>query len=272
MRRFARARPAADHGRRERHARFVLRRRPVPRRRRAPSRTRAMLIEEGADILDIGGESTRPGARRCRSTKSCAACCRCSSSSARAPVPVSVDTRKPELMREAIAAGALDDQRHRARCEAPGALEAVAQSDCGVCLMHKQGEPQTMQQRPALRRRRGRSARIPAARVRRARGGGHRARAHRRSIPASASARRCEHNLELLRELTALAALGLPGARRPVAQGACSAKLTGRAVDERVPAALPRLCSRCRAERASCGCTMSRRRATRSRCGRRISG
>ena len=56
------ARPAAGHGRAQRHARFVLRRRPVSRCRRARSRTRAACSRDGADIIDIGGESTRPGA------------------------------------------------------------------------------------------------------------------------------------------------------------------------------------------------------------------
>ena len=63
---------------------------------------------------------------------------------------VSVDTRRPEVMQAALSAGAsmINDIEALA---APGALEAVAKSQCAVCLMHKKGEPATMQQEPALR-------------------------------------------------------------------------------------------------------------------------
>ncbi|MDB5863810.1 MAG: dihydropteroate synthase, partial [Betaproteobacteria bacterium] len=105
------------------------------------------LIEEGADILDIGGESTRPGAaavaleeerRRVLPVVEALKAC---------GVPVSIDTRKPELMREAIAAGAslVNDI---GGAEGEGVLELIAASGAGVCLMHKRGEPRTMQQSP----------------------------------------------------------------------------------------------------------------------------
>lgn len=103
---------------------------------------------EGADILDIGGESTRPGAeavdldeerRRVLPLVEALA--------ARLAVPISIDTSKPELMAEAVAAGAalVNDVRALA---APGALEAVAALDVPVCVMHMQGEPRTMQSEP----------------------------------------------------------------------------------------------------------------------------
>jgi dihydropteroate synthase len=106
------------------------------------------LVEEGADLLDIGGESTRPGAeavpleeerRRVLPLLERVI--------AELPVPVSVDTSKPELMREALEAGAAVINDVRA-LSAPGALEAVADSDAFVCLMHMQGEPRTMQRDP----------------------------------------------------------------------------------------------------------------------------
>jgi len=106
------------------------------------------LIAEGADILDIGGESTRPGAavvsleeELSRVIPVIKALSKVSS------VPISIDTYKPEVMRQAIDAGAdiVNDVR---ALQEPQALEIVAQSNVGVCLMHMQGNPQTMQLEP----------------------------------------------------------------------------------------------------------------------------
>ena len=106
------------------------------------------LLAQGADILDIGGESTRPGAtpvtleeelqRVIPVIESLASDC---------SVPISIDTYKPEVMRAAIASGAtlINDING---LQAPGALEVVAQHDVGVCIMHMQGNPQTMQLNP----------------------------------------------------------------------------------------------------------------------------
>jgi len=106
------------------------------------------LVEEGADLLDIGGESTRPGAdevpleeERRRVLPLIERVL------AELPVPVSVDTSKPELMRECLDAGAAMINDVRA-LGADGAAEAVAASDAFVCLMHMQGEPRTMQKNP----------------------------------------------------------------------------------------------------------------------------
>jgi dihydropteroate synthase len=103
------------------------------------------LLEEGADILDVGGESTRPGA----ATVSAEEELRRVLPVVRQlrDVPISVDTRKPEVMRAVLDFGAsmINDIQALA---APGALEAVAKSDCAVCLMHMQGEPGTMQRAP----------------------------------------------------------------------------------------------------------------------------
>ena len=106
------------------------------------------LIAEGADILDIGGESTRPGAavvsldeelkRVIPVIEALSKTCN---------VPISIDTYKPEVMRQAIAAGADIVNDIRALQE-PNALEIVAHSKVGVCLMHMQGTPQTMQLDP----------------------------------------------------------------------------------------------------------------------------
>jgi len=108
------------------------------------------LLEEGAAIVDIGGESTRPGATPVSVDEEL-----------RRVVPVverlhqaiptaiiSVDTSKPEVIREALAAGAglINDVRALAE---PGAVEAVAASDGAVCLMHMKGDPRTMQEAPS---------------------------------------------------------------------------------------------------------------------------
>ena len=107
------------------------------------------LISEGADILDIGGESTRPGAEPVsldeelnRVIPVIEALHKVSS------VPISVDTYKPEVMRLAIAAGAdmVNDVR---ALQEEGALEVVANSQVGLCLMHMQGTPQSMQLSPS---------------------------------------------------------------------------------------------------------------------------
>ena len=111
---------------------------------------RAMqLIADGADIIDLGGESTRPGAtpvsldaelnRVIPVIEALSQLC---------AVPISVDTYKPEVMNEAIAAGADMVNDVRALQEL-GALEVLANSNVGVCLMHMQGTPQTMQMAPS---------------------------------------------------------------------------------------------------------------------------
>jgi dihydropteroate synthase len=105
------------------------------------------MIAAGVDIIDIGGESTRPGSppaaldeelRRVLPTVYALRDC---------GKPLSIDTCKPEVMREALAAGA-DLINDINAFRAAGAAEAVADSDCGLCVMHMQGEPRTMQSAP----------------------------------------------------------------------------------------------------------------------------
>ncbi|WP_070988816.1 dihydropteroate synthase [Halofilum ochraceum] len=106
------------------------------------------MVEEGAELIDIGGESTRPGAeavpldeerRRVLPLLEALA--------ERVDVPLSIDTSKPEIMTEAGAAGValINDVRALA---APGALSAAAALDASVCVMHMQGEPRSMQTSP----------------------------------------------------------------------------------------------------------------------------
>ena len=117
---------------------------PTPPRR---SPTRAALLADGADILDIGGESTRPGAAPVAERDELARVLPVVAALAADGAIVSVDTTKPAVMRAAIDAGAtmINDVRALA---APGALDAVAASDVAVCLMHMRGAPRTMQDAP----------------------------------------------------------------------------------------------------------------------------
>lgn len=107
------------------------------------------LIAEGADILDIGGESTRPGATPVSQDDELSRVIPVIEAlSAVTTIPLSIDTYKPEVMRAAIAAGADIVNDVRALQEV-NALEIVAESNVGICLMHMQGTPQTMQLDPA---------------------------------------------------------------------------------------------------------------------------
>ena len=106
------------------------------------------LREEGADILDIGGESTRPGATPVDAGMELQRVLPVVAGLAACGAALSVDTMKTEVMAAALAAGA-DMINDVNALRAPGALQAVADSDCGVCLMHMQGTPQTMQSAPA---------------------------------------------------------------------------------------------------------------------------
>ena len=109
------------------------------------------LIDEGADLLDIGGESTRPGADKVELSAELARVLPVLEAlGSRFDIPLSVDTSSPELMAEAASRGAgmLNDVRALQRA---GALEAAAASNLPVCLMHSLGEPQVMQDNPQYR-------------------------------------------------------------------------------------------------------------------------
>ena len=112
----------------------------------AEARARIM-VEEGAALIDVGGESTRPGAEPVDETEELRRVIPVIERLARLPVVISVDTSKPVVMREACAAGAgLINDVYALR--QPGALEAARDSGAAVCLMHMQGEPRSMQDYP----------------------------------------------------------------------------------------------------------------------------
>ncbi|QYJ20362.1 dihydropteroate synthase [Achromobacter sp. LC458] len=105
------------------------------------------LIEEGAQILDLGGESTRPGADPVSITDELDRLLPVIEALRDCGVPLSIDTFKPEVMRATLDAGA-DMINDIYGFRQPGAIEAVAQSRCGLCVMHMKGEPRTMQAAP----------------------------------------------------------------------------------------------------------------------------
>jgi dihydropteroate synthase len=106
------------------------------------------MVQEGAAIIDVGGESTRPGAQSVSLQEELDRVIPVIEAlSAELPVPISVDTSKPEVMRGAIAAGAgMINDVHALR--SPGALETARDTGAAVCLMHMRGEPRTMQDNP----------------------------------------------------------------------------------------------------------------------------
>lgn len=106
------------------------------------------MISEGVDIIDIGGESSRPGAPTLPLAEELQRVMPVLYALRDLGRPLSVDTYKPEVMREAIIAG-VDMINDINGFRAPGAVEAVVDSDCALCIMHMQGTPQTMQKDPS---------------------------------------------------------------------------------------------------------------------------
>jgi len=192
-------------------------------------------LAAGADILDLGAESTRPGAPPTPLHEELDRLLPVIEALHGCGVPLSVDTYKPEVMRAALAAGA-DLINDIAGLRTPGALEAVAKTDCAVCIMHMQGEPRTMQSEPVYADVVGEVREFLLAQVRAAEAAGI---ARERMVldPGFGFGKTVVHNTALFRALPALAADGLPvlvGVSRKSMLGA----LTGRDVNDRLPASL----------------------------------
>jgi dihydropteroate synthase len=193
------------------------------------------LVADGADIVDVGGESTRPGADEVSAAAECARVLPVVRALARDGAIVSVDTSKPEVIRAAVDAGAsmINDVR---ALRVAGALDAAAASGAAVCLMHMKGDPRTMQQAPqyadvvadvreflAERIDAARAAGIPGERI--------------AVDPGFGFGKTLEHNVAVMRGLPALAALGYPvvvGYSRKSSLGA----ITGRGPHDRLAASL----------------------------------
>ncbi|HET7922365.1 MAG TPA: dihydropteroate synthase, partial [Gammaproteobacteria bacterium] len=167
------------------------------------------MVAEGAELLDIGGESTRPGAEAVGVQQELDRVLPLIERLAReVPVPLSVDTSKPEVMRAAVAAGAamINDVYALRR---PGALEAARECGVPVCLMHMQGEPRSMQHEPHYRDVVAEIGAFLAARVAACVTAGL-PKASLLIDPGFGFGKNLQHNLTLLRQLPALAALGQP--------------------------------------------------------------
>ena len=193
------------------------------------------LIDEGADIIDLGGESTRPGSQSVMLDDERRRVLPVLEQLAGTTVPISIDTQKPELMQEAIAAGAamINDINS---LQAAGALAVIADSDAAVCLMHKQGTPADMQIAPHYHDVVKEVADFLGERVRSAHAAGIDA-ARIAVDPGFGFGKTLAHNLELLRGLDRLRAIGatlLVGVSRKSMLGA----ITGRDVGERVSASI----------------------------------
>jgi dihydropteroate synthase len=189
------------------------------------------LVEEGAAIVDIGGESTRPGAAQVSVEEELHRVVPVIERLRQATQAViSVDTSKPEVIREAAAAGAGLINDVRALTE-PGALEAAAASGSAICLMHMQGDPRTMQRAPSYVDVVKEVKAFLDEHVQRCRAAG--VSSDRIVVdPGFGFGKTLEHNLELLRGLRSLQGEAplLVGLSRKSMVGA----LTGRSAGERV--------------------------------------
>jgi dihydropteroate synthase len=193
------------------------------------------LIEEGADILDFGAESSRPGAAPVDAAEELRRLTPVLEALAGGGVPLSVDTMKPEVMKAAIKLGAVMINDIHA-LQAPDAVEAVADSDAAVCLMHMQGEPRTMQSAPSYE---DVSDEVGAFLAERVAACMERGIAFERIVidPGFGFGKRIEHNLELLADLEQFTQIGVPvlvGLSRKSTLG----QITGRAPEERLAASL----------------------------------
>ena len=194
------------------------------------------LVEEGADLLDVGGESTRPGADAVdEATEIARVLPVIEALVAKTAVPISVDTSKPGVMRAALAAGAgmVNDVM---ALRADGALEALAASKAAVVLMHMQGEPRTMQVAPAYDDVVGEVHRFLAERVFACEMSG----IDKRRIvidPGFGFGKTLQHNMSLLAELRRFTEIGVPvlaGLSRKSSLG----DITGRGIDGRMAASV----------------------------------
>ncbi len=194
------------------------------------------LVADGAHILDIGGESTRPNAIPVGLEEELERVIPVIERLAReVDVPLSIDTYKPQVMSAAVKAGAaiINDIRG---LQEPGAVEAAAEGDAGVCIMHMQGTPQTMQQNPVYEDVVQEVATFLSERLQACMDAGIKA---ERIVldPGFGFGKRTVHNLALLNGLPDILALGRPllvGLSRKSVLG----QIVGSDVDQRLNASL----------------------------------
>jgi dihydropteroate synthase len=190
------------------------------------------LIAEGADILDIGGESTRPGSQQVSIDEELKRVIPVLEALVHSHIPISIDTSKPEVMKRAIASGAFMINDVNA-LRSPGALEAVTQNDhVRVCLMHMQGTPQNMQENPQYRNIVSEVKNFLQQRIQAVNAAGI---SQDRLVidPGFGFGKTLQHNYTLLNQLHELTTLGVPvlaGLSRKSMLGA----ITGNTVDHRI--------------------------------------
>lgn len=194
------------------------------------------MLKEGADLLDIGGESSRPGADALPLEDELARVIPVVREAVKLAVPVSVDTYKTEVMRAVLDLGA-DIVNDIYALQSPGALALVSSHpSCGVCLMHMRGEPKSMQSEPLYGDVVAEVGRFLSARARALEDAG--ASAERIAVdPGIGFGKTVEHNFTLLARQRELLALGYPvlaGWSRKSSLGA----ITGRPVQERLAASV----------------------------------
>ena len=193
------------------------------------------LIEHGADILDIGGESTRPGAAPASIQEELDRVMPVLETLVGDGIPISIDTQKSNVMAAAIKAGAAMINDVNA-LQADGALEVCGAANVAVCLMHKQGTPETMQRAPTYVDVVTEVVDFLAIRVQASLNAGI---ARDRIVidPGFGFGKTVEHNFRMLRELRSLVALGFPvlaGFSRKASLGL----ITGRPANERLAASI----------------------------------
>ena len=201
---------------------------------RALDRAR-QLVSDGADIVDVGGESTRPGAARVSEAEELERVLPIVEALANEGAIVSIDSMKPAVMRAAVDAGASMVNDVRALME-PYALAAALPHDVAICLMHMQGDPRTMQQSPSYDDVVREVGDFLLARAQACEEAGI---ARERLVidPGFGFGKTVEHNLELLRGLPEIVGLGYP-VLAGLSRKATIGRLTGRDVDDRMAGSL----------------------------------
>ncbi len=193
------------------------------------------LVWEGADLIDVGGESTRPGAQAISLQQELDRVIPVIEGLRSIGVPISIDTFKPEVMRAAISAGcSMVNDVNALQDEA--AMGVIADSDVAICLMHKQGDPLTMQAKPRYINVMSEVTAFLEARIVAAEAAGI---AYERMLvdPGFGFGKSVTHNFSMLANLSSFAELGVPvlaGISRKSMLGA----VTGREVDQRLSASV----------------------------------
>ena len=193
------------------------------------------LVQDGADLIDLGAESTRPDARFISAEEELDRLLPVLDRLSDLSVPVSIDTYKAEVMRAVLARGAsmINDVR---ALQGKGALEAVRDSNCAVCLMHSKGDAQTMQSLAQYEDVLDEVKAFLAQRVRECEAAGI---ARERIVidPGFGFAKRNVHTLSLMRELASLCELGVP-VLAGISRKSTLGRITGRPDGERLSASV----------------------------------